>query len=52
MFHPEMLFAHISYTSFEIQMSSGNVAKRFFYAHTDFNKLEGTLSFTSLNKKP
>jgi len=41
-----MLFAHISYTSFRIQMSSGknckNVAEKKF---KDFKKLEGTFGY-------
>jgi len=45
MFLPKVFFAYISYTSFQIQMSSGkNVAqKKLFSVHMDFKKLEGTL---------
>ena len=38
------VFACISYTSFQIQMSPSKMLhKRNLYAHTDFEKLEGTL---------
>src|SRR6218665_728346 len=38
------VFAHISYTLFQTQMSPGKMLhKRNFDVHTDFEKLEGTL---------
>ena len=41
-----MFFLHISYSSLQVQMSSGNVAQKKFYVHTDFKKLEGALAIT------
>jgi len=42
--HSKNLFAQISYTSFQIQTSSGRMfAQKKFYVHTDFEKLDGTL---------
>src|SRR6218665_3871336 len=43
----QKLFAHNSYTSFQIQMSLCKILhKIFFYAQTDFEKLEETLIVT------
>src|SRR6218665_4153268 len=40
------VFAHISYTSFQIQTSPGEMLHKLNFMHTDFEKLEGTLAQT------
>jgi len=46
MFPPEM-FLHIFHTRIQFRMSPGKLLhKRKFHAHTEFNKLEGTLIIT------
>jgi len=43
MFPPKMLFAHVSYTSFQIQTRCGKMLhKKKFYAHTNLKELKGT----------
>src|SRR6218665_4004157 len=37
------VFAHILYTQFQIQTSSGKMLPKKLYAHTDLKKLQGAL---------
>jgi len=52
MFPLNMSFAHISYTLFQIQMSSGKMLhKRNFTCTKTLKKIEGTLTLTHGNEQ-